>query len=439
MSLFTASVYFLWNLFYLLVIWPVRVIFAFFGWLLSLVSYFPVIFVLAAIGFLMIPWVSYHDRIIENVEFAMRCRVGPVWQEFLSPIFRLFQILWNPLICWWNALNWFSYGWIEVVAIPIAIDGNVIDTITNLAKFLNILIRDLLIGYFLTGDFLTEEISLTTCVGVGCVSMCDAWIAFWKTWQNLVGEFCRDLQKFWSQQGILNIPIFGLPPLNPLALLGSEQLADPQFWCALENFFNAGMTPLHIAFRFLILLITPGSFPLSSDERPDGRIFWQRLCDGFTCLIRSMENLAQIYVDCYLPWDIQISARPGMFPLEPEREAGMFCILDSLFCILALSVDTILRLLIHIDEVASYPTNPFYEQVIKKDLIAIANLWAEPSEFPAIIISPSMFIPNGFYISDNRLSVSDPSSPIFGLHRMDNCICILISRIICDPTDPRSE
>lgn len=442
-----AAVYFLWTLFYLIIVWPIRVIIALFAWIFTLIAYFPIIFILLAITALMIPWTRYHDSVVENVEFALRCRITPVWIEVVRPFVNLFRIIWNPLICWWNALQWFAFGWMQEVVWPIAIDGGILDTITKLGIFLNIFVRDFVAGYVLSGDFLQERVYLDgplSCGFIGCTSMCDAWIDFWQAWQNLVCEFCQDLCKVWALQGVLNpllfIPYLGqlvtLPILNPLALMGSNQMADRQFWCFLENSLNLIFELLRIAWRVFVQLITIGDIT----ERPDGRQFWKFACDAFTCYVRSMENLAQLFVDCFLPFELNIAERP----LEPDplNRLGMFCMLDTAFCILARSVDVLFRMLIQIDRVVQYPADPYFEEIIVEDWKAILNLYAEPSRFNDIIVAPYPLptlgnpIFEGLTITDNYISTTDPLSPNFGMVRLDQCICVFIQRLICDPSNP---
>lgn len=365
--------------------------------LLTLLNWAPIIIVALILSVFAFGWQNYHDPIMESGEYGMRCVIHPTWADTVSPVYTLAQRIYNPLICWWNAANWLTFGlWREVI-FPLSISCGIQDVFTNAAQLIYVFADTFVADYFATGNFLTLTYGVYDWQALG-----DAWVTFWKSWQNLFCCFCGDMCKFLRLQPLIVILPVGIVP-NPIALFGSNQIGDIQFFCFLGNLFNAGMNVIQQLFAILVYIIAlvtnpnPGEFP-----RPDFRLTADLLCASVSCLMRSIETAAQFFVECYLPF--------------PFNFIEFFCIIDVAACIIFKTIALLVRIFMHIDKVVFHPTDTFYETVIKVDMREVLNLYA-PLRFPPW-----------------QMSTTDPSSPIYGRKRLTECLCIFMERLLCDPS-----
>jgi len=110
--------------------------FAFLGYIGSavstLVSALPFLFVVAIVSIAMVPWINYNDVIVQEVEFALRCRVEPVWANLVKPFLELIQIVYESLICWWDVLWGYFFLIYREVIYPLATDCGLFDVLRNL-------------------------------------------------------------------------------------------------------------------------------------------------------------------------------------------------------------------------------------------------------------------------------------------------------------------
>lgn len=449
-------------LFELMFIWPITVITSFFAAIGTLFASIPWLFVLFVIGLISIPWVFYHDTIIEEVEFTMRCRVYDFYRVFIRPFLRLGQVLFNVVICPYNGLNWWTYGLMDQHIFPALYELDILPLFEGLFDLVLAILEDLLLGYFLNGRFAWEFMDFTRIFA--------AWTAVWTEWQGLVCYLCQDLCGFWRAQPLFNpIPflisgtikgvnavtslfakveepitqveppvtevempfsIWDYPlvgwPINFFAFLGSDALIDPDLLCAVEQAFNAIMAVVHIARKFLLQIL--GGDPI---DRPDGFPFWVRLCGAFECWMRAFENSLQRVWDAFDPFTWVFHE--------------MFCLVDVVVCILAFSADIILDMLIHIDQVVTYPADPYYRDVIKPKVARVINMIGTPSKVDCAGLSccganptypgqqPDLADINCYWADEN-----DQQSVMYDLtrgrpyRRLSDCICIFIERLLCD-------
>lgn len=99
----------------------IGIFFAVLSWVFFVVSALPYLVLALALSIAMIPWVEYHDQIIENVslffkmlqtrrrvltllvlqvEFGMRCRIEPFYYTWPRQLIILMRLLYDPLVCW---------------------------------------------------------------------------------------------------------------------------------------------------------------------------------------------------------------------------------------------------------------------------------------------------------------------------------------------------
>lgn len=389
-----------------------------FSWIGIVFSSLPFLIIALAVTAVMIPWVNYHDRIIEEAEFGMRTKVYPVWRDTVRDFINLLRRVYNPLVCWWNAFNWWFFGLFREAIFPTTLDCNPTDMLVNLGEFLFAVTEDFIADYVANGNFLTEKVDFT--------NICNTWIAFFSSWIDLYSCTCMDLGDV-----LKSIPI--LPPPIPIPILWitvffSEQWTDLQTWCFISNLVDASSALLS---EFLLLALNilqvianppgPVPFPL-----PDFRRFFNSLCDSASCLVRSYENAIQRFWDMYVPFDFVF--------------AEYLCVLDSLACIIFKLADNLLRILINIVKVVIYPADPFWETVIKPDFTEWVNLIAAPTQFADIPVpsapNPTVFTIRNYFLDTTIESLPNGNpNPVFGKRRFSECVCIFITRTICDPSN----
>ncbi len=396
-------------------------VFAIFGVLSSLISALPLILIALVVTAAMLPWIVYHDNFIEQAELAVRGTVYPIWRDHIRDIVNFVRELYNPVICWWNALNWWGYGMIREVLLPTILQCGVRPLFFGAGAFVKAVGEDILL-YLGNGSFLTQDADFTQVTTTG--------IALFQAWINFYYCTCSDLADIVFVLPIVN-PLAFLPPAYPLmAVLAmfSGQWLDPQWWCTLANAFNAIMSAARELIRLAsqILAIISGSAPPGTQfNRPDLRFIVDKLCPMINCFMRSMENAIQLIWDRYVPFEFVFTE--------------YLCVLDSLACIVLKTFALVVRILINIDRCVLYPSDIFWEDVAKPDMLEILNLYAPPSRYEPIPVprgsAPLRYTMIDYYY--DTASENTPlgrQNPVFGSKRLVDCVCNLIQRTICDPS-----
>jgi len=129
-----------------------------FSWFFFIVSMLPWIAVGVGITLVMVPYVLYQDVVIEEVDFFMRCRFYPFWQTWPRQLLAVLQMVYDPLICWWDATFSLPLGIIQEVLLPLLVECQVWRPALALMQFILVFLVDFVGGYiatlqFLTGDF----------------------------------------------------------------------------------------------------------------------------------------------------------------------------------------------------------------------------------------------------------------------------------------------
>lgn len=389
------------------------------SFLAALVTALPLILGFIAITAVMLPWVKYHDQVFEETDFFLRTQVYPVWRDTLRPVAELIRDVYNPTICWWNGANWWGYGMVRQVIWPTVRDCGVSGLATKVGTFLLAFVEEVFIP-LISGQFINQYTTWTQTIPAG-VDIANSWIALYSC-------ACADLGDIIGTFPIVN-PLMIIPPAWAVLLPFSQDWADPQLWCALENIYNAFLALLQQAFRLIqqiLLLISGQQLPTDPFIRPDFRDIGGFLCAALECFSRAEENGWQRFWDKFIPFEFVFT--------------NYFSIIDTTVCVAIKGVDLLLRLLINIDQAVLYPTNPFWEVVIKKDVTELINRVAEPTQFNPIPVPEP---PNAvrFNLITYRYDTAaeftplgDPN-PMFGKRRITESICIFITRTICDPSD----
>lgn len=397
------------------------------SWVGVVLQSLPFIIVALVVTAVMIPWISYHDRIIEEAEYGMTAHVFPAWRDNVRNFVNVLRRVYNPLICWWNATNWWFFGLYREAIFPTAFECGIKDMLFNLGRLLFAVMDDFVAGYIANGNFFTEKVNFT--------NICAAWIAFWDSWIAVYTCGCFDLGDILRDIPIilfLFIPIPGAPilitgPQVWWTLVFSEQWSDPQTWCFIEHTVNAFASLLVEVLQLITAIIQaiinpPGPVPF---PRPDFREVTREACAAVRCLVRSYENATQRLWDRFVPFKFVFN--------------NYWCILDSVLCYLLVTIDGLLRLLINIDRAVFYPTDPFYEEVMKPDFIEWLNLFATPSNFAPVPVpsapNPTLYtITNYFLDPTMETTLLGAPNPLFQQKNIMDCLCIFIERTICDPS-----
>lgn len=386
-----------------------------------IVSSLVLIGALIVLSSLMFFYVRYQDKLPEQAELFARGKLYPLWKNDIRPYADILRETFNGVICWWDAAVTYVSRLITEVLFPLGYKCGIKRMAGAIANFILAVGQDL-VPYVATGQFLQQDVNFTRIAPAG-IALADAWI---QTYQCA----CYDLGVLVEGIPILN-PLIFIPPAYPL-MIGlipfSGQWKDPQTWCVIEQAINSLTSAAQELWKLLgqlVQLLILGN-PPNPFVRPDFRKTIDRLCKTISCGVRSIENALQFVWDQYVPFKFVF--------------ADFLCIVDSLACILLKTAGVVLRFIINIDKVVSYPEDPFYESVIKQDLLELVNLYVAPTPFTTIVVPP---LPNPprFVMADYYLDTNEPvtdlgrPNPLFNVTRLDKCICILINRFICDPAD----
>lgn len=349
------------------------------SWLYFLLSISPWLFLGVGLTVAMVPYVKYQDIIFEEIDFAARCYVYPFWQSWPRELILIIQMLWNPLICFYDATVWLPYGIFQQVVIPLFIECGFFPTMKALLQFILIFLVDFVVDYVATFRFFVGDFDYRPS-GV-------AWSAFWARWQDMWVCTCGDLEPFLKGAWIITVfpPIAPVPaelfigfPLQIIAsvpnlinvfygpilgLLAGNQVGDPYSWCAVWSAFNGLMNVFQQIWRILAAILTAqfnSNFP-----RPDFTQATNNFCQAISCFVRSMENVNQYLFDSFIP-----------FPFINWHE--FLCMYDSLICIILRAVNNILNIFFNMDRIINYPNDQYYAEVVKPQVIWWLNSVAPP-------------------------------------------------------------
>jgi len=371
---------------------------------MSLFAYLPALLGLIAIGFVGYAIGTYGDVVIENAEFAMRCQVYPFYAETIRPIIDgIIRTFFNNIICWWNGFVWFPYGVMRQVIFPILRDCGFLDMMLALANFLKVFFKELVIDYIASRRFLQDDLDFS--------GICAAWQAFFVRWQAVFCCGCNDLCAIFTK----------IPIISPW----SDQWRDDQTWCFIANMFNGGMKFIQESLQVVSEFVYP---TLGTLPRPVFRAAFDRWCAASTCFWKSWENAFQNFWDSFVPYEFVWK--------------DLFCAFDVMTCIALRSLNLLIKLLVNYDAVLAHFTNKsstFWVQVVKEDYKEIINLWGPATYFAPIVQTlpdmTTMEITTYQLLNTDEAKPNLQPNPLFGKLTVQNCSCIFMTRIFCDPTN----
>lgn len=407
------------------------------SWFWFLISLTPYLFIVGTITVAAVPYIMYQDIIFEEVDFFARCRLVPFYYAWPRQVIVLIQLIYDPLICWWNAFAWVPYAIIRDVVSPLFFECGFVQTFIRLFTFLFTFFVDFLLDYVLFLKFLQEDFDYTPS-GV-------AWGAFWTSWQQGIYCTCNDLESFFASAWVITI----IPPVLPLpaqifigfpysivsssmpfynlffgpmiGLVASNQMGDFRFWAAFWSAFNGAMNVIQQIWKIVVAILTGQFNP--AFPRPNFTRATNNFCISITNLMRSVESINQSFFDEFLPYlNLQWSGTLSMY--------------DSALCVVFRLVNIVLQVIFHLDQVINYPNDPYYDVVIVPQVIETINLIA-----PVIYKSPvngTQVYPieytTWYWPKDSSLIPGTLiANPTYNISRVSDNVCVYLNRIICDP------
>jgi hypothetical protein len=415
-----------------------------FSWFFFIVSMLPWIAVGVGVTLAMVPYVLYQDVVIEEVDFFMRCRFYPFWQTWPRQLISILQMVYDPLICWWDGTFWLPTGIIQNVLLPLLIQCEVFRPALAFLQFVLVFLVDFVVGYVASLQFLTGNFNYVPS-GV-------AWNAFWTSWQGLIACLCDDLAVFLKAGWILTV----VPPVAPipvqiliglptsvvgsappiatvyfgplLGIIAGNQTGDTRFWCFVWSTFNGLMGILQELLRLFAALFT-GQIGSGTFRRPDFSKASDNLCTAVSCLMRSAEAVNQFLFDNFIPfyridWD------------------GFMTMYDVAICLVIQACNNILLIFINIDKVLAYPRDPFYDQVILPKVQYWINLMG-PVRYKSPTTAEPQYPVNytswDWPATSSLIPGTVLPNPLYQVNRLSDGLCIYFRRLICDPTDPLTQ
>ena len=328
------------------------------GFIGSVLTSVPFMLVILLVAAPTIPWVTNQDTVMEEAEHAMRSYAFPAYRDTVRPIMENIRFLYNPISCFFGATNWVAYGLVVDAIYPTATQCGISPLFTAVGHFVDALLTDFLVNYFLQQQFFNGPCDWTNVTATG-IHMVNEWI-------TLYSCMCYDCSELMQSLPIIPSPLF------------SAQWADPQTWCALTSIADAAMELFNQLLRLLLQLLyailnlvdPQSAFASATFIRPNFYVFFSYLCTGGSCLMRSLENAIQRFWDNFVPFKFVWSE--------------YLSILDSAFCIILKTINWALTFVINIDKVINFPTDPFWESGMRPLIVESLNLVGAPSQFASI-------------------------------------------------------
>ena len=362
--------------------------------------------------------VQYHDKGFEDAEHFHRTSIMPLWKDELRDFVDLARKTWNALICWFNGGVFFAKSYVLQVIYPTFRDCGVKPFLRALFEFVKVVAQDLVL-YLVSGAWTTDTVSFSRIEPAGIVLS--------QEWIRLYTCSCSDLGDVIKLVPIPT-PLVLFPP-GWIIVLSSEQWTFPETWRAMENAINAAAAVAQQAFSLSsqLLNFVLGNFaPGQPFLRPDLRIATNFTVEAVRLAVRSTERAIQIIWDAYVP-----------FALDWNMFLGA---LDEAFAVVLRTVVLVLHASLHVDRVVSYPGDPYLEEVIKPDLAEVLNLIAAPTNFADVQVPAAPAAPQ-FYLTSYYLDTNEPGTrsgrpnPVYQRARLEQGLCTLVTRIICDPSN----
>jgi len=367
------------------------------SWLFLIAQSWKTVFSLLAVGLIFFAVSNYGGTVVSTVLTTMQTKISPIWVNQIRPIFAgIIQTFINPLFCWYNGFVIFPYSVGRNVLFPILREGGLLTTAQNLALFFAQFAKDLFLGYFVSGKWLSQEFDYGPTFA--------RWATFITSWQGLWCFGCNDL-----------CPIYTMTP-NPIV---SNQLKDPNYGDFLGKSFNGAM----IVVQQMIYLVRQVIFPdvpklpyLNFDRT------FQLWCEAGTGLRISFENIMQEFWDAFIEFHFVWK--------------DFLCFFDTLNCFLLRNVNFVLNLIIHADSTLSHFRNidsTYWNNVTKFQATVIMNMLGPADYFAPIVLNQTVITSYQLLTRDQGAPQNGLPNPLFNTTTVGECFCIALTRLLCDP------
>lgn len=370
--------------------------FALVSWLAILVQNWRLILTLGIGGFFFFGVGRYGGTIAAAGVNAMNIYIAPVYRDTIRPVLNgVIRNFFNPIVCWLDGFLMFPYLVGRDTIFPILRDGGIVRTTLSFAQFAARLAQDLFVNYFFSGRAFSQSFDYGPSFA--------AWQAFVVNWQALWCFGCNDA-----------CPIY----TKTINFIVSDQIKDPAWGDFVGKTFNGVMQMV----QQVIYIVREWLFP-TSPTRPylDFDPGFALLCDGQKALRISFENILQEF------WDAFIAYR---FVWR-----DVLCFFDTLTCVMLMSVNFVLNLIIHADGVISHFSNrdsAYWNGPLRSQYTAIINLYGPAAYFAPIPLYGSN-ITSYQLLTSSEAAPDGSVNPIFNKTTLGECFCLGLTRLICDP------
>jgi hypothetical protein len=381
--------------------------FAVFAWLTILAQSWKLLLALFLIGGASIVITTYAGPFASEFFYLMQCQVNVFYAEYIRPIIDgIIHQFFNRIVCWYDGLVMFPYLYGRQVVFPVLREGGFGPTVSAFAAVLSQVGKDVFLDYFFTTRWFNMYVDFTAIQA--------KWITFWTLWQNLLCYGCNDLCLYFTRLPILVAPF------------SSNQIKDPQFLCYFSNIFNGIM----VVVQQLVLLVREVIYPTQPTlPAPDFSKAFQFWCDAIVCMRRSWENILQETWDTFVPF--QFVWR------------DVLCFWDAIGCAMLQWTNMWISILFNANQVVSHFANidsTYWNIFVKEQIIEIINRLGTATYFPPISVpiqntSQTMVITTYQLLTTEQGTAIGTPNPLYGQKTAGECLCIALTRILCDPTD----
>jgi len=140
----------------------------------QLIAWSPGLFFLLALWLIGSAASAYGSTAVVYTEYVFRCVINPAVTNFVGPLLNLLRTIYNPTICVWDALNWFTFGYFNYVIVPDAVACGASAVLVNIGCVATQLF-DSLVVFLATGEFLTGFYDMSL-LSASLVQLVESWI-----------------------------------------------------------------------------------------------------------------------------------------------------------------------------------------------------------------------------------------------------------------------
>lgn len=381
-------------LFYLVIVFPISAVIAIIAWIFQMIGYSWWFFILLLAALAGAGITRYHNVLNSRVEFVFRCYVEPIWTGLIRPIFMLAEVLYNSCICFWDSFWYFAFGYMNDTVYPGLLNCGGPRLLKHVLPVIAAFFNDFVVSYILSGAFLVNGVYDATNLGIACVNLLAAWTDMWCC-------LCMDLCVLFRCA-----PIPVLYFMYPFIQI-SGYLNHLDFYLAVGAAVNLLGNIFQQVIRLIVEIFTVGFANLT---RPDLEVASFSLCKLAFHFVNATELVIQCFWDSFIPYEF--------------NWIDALCVVDSLVCVAGDFIVFTTRMLFNVDTIFldMFTPNPATGHGPRPGSIWHGSMVIVAKRF-FNTISP---ITNPKYAYDVAL---------LGRSTVAACLCVLVRRIICDPSD----